>query len=289
MRSSPTQASQHSEAPSADPVEALRASPVHRALQVREFRTARASNLDGVDLLEQASGYVIDLDGTLRSGNLVLPGAQALLDYARDRYVVVSNNSRDTATTLAAELDRLGLKVDSERIVLAGEQAVLEIARCYPAARVRIVASRTLAHLATRRGCNVVEEEPDVILLGRDQTFDYKKLASIVNQIRRGARLVAANPDMTHPAADGGVWPETGSLLSAVLACTETQVDAIVGKPEPLLFAEALRRLGTTAESTLVIGDNPLTDAAGASRLGMRFLLVGRHAGAHIASLDALF
>jgi FMN phosphatase YigB (HAD superfamily) len=50
-----------------------------------------------------------------------------------------------------------------------------------------------------------------------------------------------------------------------------------VGKPENMLFVEGLRRLHATAAHTLVIGDNPLTDANGAVRMGMRYLLVGRH------------
>ncbi|MFM0199257.1 HAD-IIA family hydrolase [Paraburkholderia fungorum] len=240
-------------------------------------------------LLAGAKGFVVDLDGTLVSGNHVIAGARELLDHARERYVIVSNNSRDTEATLARKLARLGLRVEPERIVLAGQQAVLLMLEQYPQARVRIVASPALTHFATSLGANVVEHDPDVILLGRDVHFGYMRLKSIANQLRRGAKLMVANPDLNHPAADGGVTPETGSLMNAVIACAGIEPTCVVGKPEPLLFREALRRLGTDAASTLVIGDNPLTDGAGARQLAMQCLLVGRHVDAHLESLALLF
>jgi HAD superfamily hydrolase (TIGR01450 family) len=240
-------------------------------------------------LLADANGFVIDLDGTLVSGNHVMAGAKDLLDYAADRYAIVSNNSRDTATTLARKLARLGLRVKPERIVLAGEQAARLVAQRYPQARVRVVASPALARFAASLGCNVVEHEPDVILLGRDVNFGYMRLKSVANQLRRGAKLMVANPDLNHPSADGGVTPETGSLMHAVVACAGVEPTCVVGKPEPLLFRQALQRLGTDAADTLVIGDNPLTDGAGARQLAMRCLLVGSHVDAHVASLAQLF
>ncbi|HEY1611516.1 MAG TPA: HAD hydrolase-like protein, partial [Paraburkholderia sp.] len=195
----------------------------------------------------------------------------------------------DTAGTLARRLWRYGLKVEPERIVLAGEQAVLLAARLYPHARMRVVASPTLMRFAAAHGCNVVEHDPDVILLGRDLRFCYARLQSVANQLRQGAKLIVANPDLSHPSEDGGVTPETGSLMQAVVACSGVEPTCIVGKPEPLLLQEALRRLGTNATTTLVIGDNPLTDGAGAKRLSMPCLLVGSHAHANVASLASVF
>ena len=98
-----------------------------------------------------------------------------------------------------------------------------------------VVASPVLAQLAASLGGNVVEHEPEVILLGRDVHFSYQRLTSVANQLRRGATLMVANPDLSHPAADGGVTPETGSLMSAVIACAGVEPVCVVGKPEPLI------------------------------------------------------
>jgi HAD superfamily hydrolase (TIGR01450 family) len=239
--------------------------------------------------LEDAHGFVIDLDGTLIAGTRLLHGARPLLEYAEGRYAIVSNNSSDTSVSLARKLARLGLPVEPDRIVLASEQTVLLIAQRYPQARIRVVAHPALVRFAAESGCDLVEENPDVILLGRDPRFSYAKLRSMVNQMRSGARLIVTNPDMNHPAEDGGLTPETGCLMKAVVACSGIEPECIVGKPAPLLFREALNRLGTASEDTLVIGDNPLTDALGAERLLMPYLLVGSHQDALIPSLNVLF
>jgi HAD superfamily hydrolase (TIGR01450 family) len=278
----PTQSTQSTQAPGGSLAPAATLAAAVPESVTRQVWAARR-------LLASARGFVIDLDGTLVSGNHVMPGARDLLDHARGRYTIVSNNSRDTAATLARKLARLGLRVEPERIVLAGQQAVLLMLEQYPRARVRIVASPALTQFAISLGCEVVEDDPDVILLGRDVHFGYLRLKSIANQLRRGAKLMVANPDLNHPAADGGVTPETGSLMNAVIACAGIEPTCVVGKPEPLLFREALQRLGTDAASTLVIGDNPLTDGAGARQLAMQCLLVGGHVEAHVGSLAPLF
>jgi 4-nitrophenyl phosphatase len=240
-------------------------------------------------LLADARGFVIDLDGTLIAGTRLLQGAQALLEYTGGRYAIVSNNSSDTSVSLARKLGRLGLAVKPGRIVLAAEQSVLLITQRYPRARIRVVAHPRLVRFAADSGCDLVEEDPEVILLGRDPRFSYAKLRSIVNQMHRGARLIVTNPDLNHPAADGGLTPETGSLMKAVVACSGIEPECVVGKPARLLFQEALNRLGTAAQDTLVIGDNPLTDALGAERLMMPYLLVGSDRQALVPSLGVLF
>jgi HAD superfamily hydrolase (TIGR01450 family) len=245
--------------------------------------------LNPAQKLALARGFVIDLDGTLIAGRRVLPGAAALLEHCAQRYVIVSNNSRDTSQSLQHTLMTAGLQVDAERLVLAGEQTIRRVAACYPGARIRLLSSKLLETFAKDQGCLLVNAEPDVIVLGRDIHFSYLKLATIVNELRQGARLVVTNPDLSHPACDGSLIPETGALMQAVIACSGVAPDEIVGKPGRLMFAEAIRRLGTAADATLVIGDNPDTDVLGAARLGMPSLLVGAHPHAEIASLSALF
>ncbi|WP_144007118.1 HAD hydrolase-like protein, partial [Pelomonas sp. KK5] len=137
-------------------------------------------------------------------------------------------------------------------------------------------------------GCRLVDAEPEFIVLARDRRFDYARLALAANELRAGARLVVTNPDLSHPAPAGAVVPETGALMRALVACAGIEPAQVIGKPEADLFIEGLRRLGATPAHTLVIGDNPLTDALGAARLGMRCLLLGRDPQARAASPAAL-
>jgi HAD superfamily hydrolase (TIGR01450 family) len=236
----------------------------------------------------RAKHYLLDLDGTLVRQGVAMPQAAELLERVSDRYALVSNNSTHTASGLARALHRIGLRVPARRIVLAGEHTLQLVAQDHPGARVRLIASPALQRRARELGCTLVDVDPEIVVLARDERFTYAKLASIVNHLRAGARLVVANPDLSHPAHGGGLVPETGALMHAVVACSGVQPHQVIGKPGDLLFREGLARLRARAADTLMIGDNHSTDALGAARMGMRCALVGEASEAHVPTLAAL-
>ncbi|MFP5473185.1 MAG: HAD-IIA family hydrolase [Gammaproteobacteria bacterium] len=240
------------------------------------------------DTLAQASHLLLDLDGTLVRQNEAIDGSAELLARFEGRFAIVSNNSTHTAQGLSLRLRRLGLRVPPARIVLAGEGAVDLLARQQPGAHVMVVGSAALQRLAAGRGLRPVDTGADVVLLALDLRFSHARLSAVVHELRGGARLLVANADTSHPGPQGRLVPETGALLAAVVAASGVRPWRVVGKPEPLLFEQGLRCLGADPARTLVVGDNPATDAAGAARLGLACLLVGDAPGAHAASVAQL-
>jgi HAD superfamily hydrolase (TIGR01450 family) len=228
--------------------------------------------------LEGPRAFLVDLDGTLIGDDRLLAGAAALLERIAGRYAIVSNNSTHSAEELSVELGARGLAVPADRIVLAGTIAVEEAAAAFPGGRALVLGSASLREQARRAGLIPARNgAADVVILARDLAFAYDRLRRGAALVRAGAALVVANPDLTHPGAGGEPVPETGALLQALLACTGPVPFRLIGKPEPLLFRRALKILGAAVDEALMIGDNLETDAAGAARLGMRCVLVGRH------------
>lgn len=201
-----------------------------------------------------------------------LPRARALLEAVKDRFVLLSNDAEHTPIELAANLSRIGLAVSAKRVVLAGTAALDQIAQRRPHARVLVVSTQSLRNYARDIGLVPVERTPDVVMLGRDRDFSYERLENAANAVRAGAELVVANPDLVHPGLEGSIVPETGALLAALLACTGRVPYRVVGKPEPALFLAALDVLKVTAQDAVMVGDNPMTDGAGAARIGLGFL-----------------
>lgn len=219
-------------------------------------------------------GYLIDLDGTLMSGRMALPGAVQLIEQLGERFIIVSNDAEHTPDQMAARLHAARLPVPAERIVLAGTTALDLIAAEQPRAKVMLVASAALHRYARNLDLRVTNERADIVVLARDRGFTYSKLTRAANAVRAGAKLVVANPDRTHPGRAGDVVPETGALAAALLACTGAVPHRIVGKPEPTLFLKGLALLGIEPHQGIVIGDNPETDGLGASRLGISYVHV---------------
>src|SRR5690606_25689014 len=130
------------------------------------------------------------------------------------------------------------------------------------------------------------EEAAQVVVVGRDTAFTYKKLQDVVDDLERGAVLIGASADLSHPGAGGQRIPEAGALVAAVEAAAGKPGSALfVGKPEPHLFRFALRSYGCTPERCLMVGDNLHTDILGANRSGMRsaWLTHGANASALLA------
>jgi ribonucleotide monophosphatase NagD (HAD superfamily) len=128
---------------------------------------------------------------------------------------------------------------------------------------------------ATARGLRVVDEDADFVLLTRDHSTDLARIGAAADEVRAGAQLFVANPDLWHPGPGARRVPDTGAVFAAFRACAGEVPYTLIGKPEPELFARALEALGAAAERALVVGDNPATDARGSRALGIACAIVG--------------
>jgi 4-nitrophenyl phosphatase len=150
-----------------------------------------------------------------------------------------------------------------------------------------VMADPRMRGLARSNGLNLANEEVDLVVLLRDTRLTYPRLERAVNALANGAKLLVANPDMTHPGCDGRIKPETGALLAALKACVDlSKLDVeIVGKPGRHLFEMGCRGIGLEPDQVLMIGDNPDTDIAGAQALGMSTMQVGPTPSAFFGAL----
>ena len=67
--------------------------------------------------------------------------------------------------------------------------------------------------------------------------------------------------------------PGNGAQLAALEAATGV-TPLVIGKPEPWMYQQAMRRMGARPETTAVVGDRLDTDIAGGLRAGLFTILV---------------
>ena len=223
-------------------------------------------------------GWLFDLDGTVYRGEVLIPGADATIAALRAagrRVVFLSNKPLQTRADYARKLTKLGIptapdEVLNSSIVLARHLAVLD-----PGAPVFVIGEPPmLAELAAHG----FEVRPDHrvrwVVIAFDRTFDYAKLDTALQAVRRSnARLIATNPDRTCPTEDGEI-PDCAGMIAAVEAVTGREVEAIVGKPSPIILEVALAALGVTAADAVMVGDRIETDIVMGKRLGLGTVLV---------------
>jgi NagD protein len=77
--------------------------------------------------------------------------------------------------------------------------------------------------------------------------------------VLNGAKLIGTNPDLTGPIEGGQIVPATGALLAPIELATGAKA-YYVGKPNPLMMRNALKKLGCQREETAIVGDRMDTD-----------------------------
>jgi len=222
--------------------------------------------------------YLIDLDGVIYRGNELLPGAKEFIAWLKannKKFLFLTNNSFASETQVLEKLIGLGIVTDTSHLLSAGEAAVQNIARRFPGALVYLVGEQPLSDLLRQYQLQVADvdsHQADVVLVGLDRHFDYKKLTGAVLAVRASAHFITINRDPLLPV-EGGFLPGCGTMAAAIEAgCGVTP--EVVGKPEPLLLQEAMRMLGSNPSETVMIGDSLAVDIQGGKAAGTHTLLV---------------
>lgn len=224
------------------------------------------------------SGYIFDLDGTIYLGEALLPTAGETLAALRARgarTIFVSNNPTHGREEYAARLTRLGVLTPVKDILTSSQVMVDFLHRRMPGAHLFVIGEEPLCAELRRAGFDLIEDARyvDAVIASFDRTFVYRKLQIAFDAIRAGARFFATNPDRYCPVLSGGE-PDCAAIIAAIEACTNTQVEAVVGKPSRYMIDAALSLMGLPPTDCLMTGDRLETDVRMGLEAGMSAALV---------------
>lgn len=217
--------------------------------------------------------YIFDLDGTVYLGDALLPGAGEAIAALRargKRTVFLSNNPTHTRDEYAKKLSRLGLPTRADDIINSSFVLVSFLKREMPNARLFVCGEDALCGELRAAGFVLTENanETDAVIASFDRTFAYRKLQIAFDAIRAGARFFATNGDRYCPVPGGGE-PDAAAIIAAIEACTNTRVEAIVGKPSRYMSDAILQLLKINASQCIIIGDRLETDVLMGMNAGM--------------------
>lgn len=215
--------------------------------------------------------FIIDLDGTVYRGGAAIPGAAKFLNrLTRDGvpFLFVTNRGNRTPAEVANQLNELGIPC-SEDMVLTSAQAT---AAYVGAVKAYVIGEKGVEEALANVGAEIVEENPDVVIISYDTSFNYEKLTKAVRHVLAGARLIATNADNIITVEDG-ILPEAGPLVAAVENATGHKAK-VIGKPNRLILDEAALRLKVAPEDCVVVGDFLMTDILAAHNARMVSVLI---------------
>lgn len=229
--------------------------------------------------LTQIRALAIDMDGVLWRGNTALPGLTKFFDFLKQRripYMLATNNASKTQQEYQHKLAGMGVTIPPEVVLTSSLATAAYLKNELPnGSSVYVVGQSGLIEAMRGAGFTVMPDSSqpvDAVVAGIDFTLTYDKLRHATLLIRRGARFVGSNGDVTFPAEEGDV-PGAGAILAALEAASGVK-PVVIGKPEPLMFEIAVQKMGSQAAHTAMLGDRLETDIAGGQRAGLKTILV---------------
>ena len=208
-------------------------------------------------------GYLFDLDGTVVLGDALLPTAAETIAHLRalgQRTLFLSNYPNRTRAALATRLTGLGLPTPAADVINSSWVLVQFLRARLPGARLFVAGEASLRDELAAAGFVLADDaRVDAVIASFDRTFTYRKLQIAFDAIRGGARFFATNGDRYCPVPGGG-QPDAAAIIAAIEACTNTRVEAVVGKPSAHMAAAALIALALPPERCLMVGDRLETD-----------------------------
>ncbi|MDH7485947.1 MAG: HAD-IIA family hydrolase [Anaerolineae bacterium] len=224
--------------------------------------------------LKTLRAFLLDLDGVVYRGEAALPGAVEFVTALQAQgmpFLFITNNSTRTPAQYVARLARMGVHVGEEAVLTSALATAAYLAELAPPGTpVYVIGETGLRQALAERGFVLSEDHAVAryVVVGHDTALTWHKLAAATLAIRRGAPFIATNPDRTLPTEEGLV-PGAGAILAALEAASGVSPQ-VIGKPESVIFRQALARLGVLPRHAAVVGDRLDTDIHGGQRAGLR-------------------
>ncbi len=231
---------------------------------------------------------IIDMDGVLWHGDQAIAGLKEFFQVLREQqipFILATNNASHTNEQYIKKLAAMGVAVEAREILTSGMATALYLAQHKDPANTRVFVlgedgaiqpileqGFTLTDLYQLSTEATPGQGADIVVCGKDESINWDKLSTATLNLRAGAEFIATNGDTTLPT-ELGLIQGNGAILAALHAATGC-TPKVIGKPEPIIYQQALALLGSSAENTIAIGDRLDTDILGAVRTGMRSLMV---------------
>lgn len=223
----------------------------------------------------EKKGFICDMDGVIYHGNRLLPGAKEFVDWLqRDEkeYLFLTNNSGMTQKELQQKLLRMGLDVPEEHFYTSALATAEFLKAQAPGCSVYALGEAGLLNALYDAGLTMNDVNPDYVVIGEGKSYSLDTLTKAVNLVRKGAKLIGANSDVSGPI-ENGIAPACRALIAPIEMATGKHA-YFCGKPNPLMMRTGLRLLGCHSEEAVIIGDRMDTDIVAGTESGVATVLV---------------
>ncbi|HEY8443876.1 MAG TPA: HAD-IIA family hydrolase [Clostridia bacterium] len=226
--------------------------------------------------LTQTELFLLDMDGTIYLSDKAIDGAVEAVEKLKrlnKKICYLTNNSSKSAEQYLVKLKRLGFDAQKEEVVTSGIVAADYISRYYKNQSVYLFGTDELKKEFLSYGINLVQNNPDIVVIGFHTNMTYSELDLACAYIRQGKTFFATHPDKNCPTRDG-FMPDVGSFLSLIYTSANRRPSKIFGKPYKYMVNYINKKFRVKAQNIAMVGDRLSTDIKFANKFGMTSVLV---------------
>ncbi len=224
--------------------------------------------------------FLFDMDGTIYLDTTLFEGVPQLLDKIEKdggRYVFITNNSSKSVVDYVKKLHKLGLtQVTEENFFTSAQAMVRMLKNKHGDGLIYVQGTKSFEKECVDNGLNITSEYTDkacAIVVGFDPEFTGEKVYITSKMLTmHDLPYYATNPDWVCPVEFGYI-PDCGSMCQSYERATGKK-PIFIGKPQPTMILEVMKKFGNSADETVVIGDRLYTDIASGNNAGVDTICV---------------
>jgi HAD superfamily hydrolase (TIGR01457 family) len=225
--------------------------------------------------MDDISGFMIDMDGTVYRGGAVIKGATEFIERVKAKnipFLFVTNNSSHDREHYLKKLTKMGFKVNIDNILTSTTATISYLLKHHNKKSVYPLGTPSFVKEIKEAGIRIVDERPDIVLLAFDTTITYEKMNNAYQFIKNGAKFIATHPDDLCPT-EQGYDIDAGPFIRLFESMTSVKA-TVIGKPNELMVKMAAERMNVPLKKMVMVGDRLYTDIKMASDAGIRSIMV---------------
>jgi NagD protein len=214
-----------------------------------------------IENLLNKKAFISDMDGVIYHGNKLLPKVKEFVQWLRKEdknFLFLTNSSERSPKELSQKLSRLGIEVPEDHFYTSALATAMFLGKQCPGGSAYVIGEAALTNALYDVGFTMNDVDPDYVVCGETQNYNYDKMVKACQLVRKGAKLIGTNSDTNGPT-ETGIVPACGSLIQPIAQAAECK-PYFVGKPNPLMMRHALKKIGCMREETVIVGDRMDTD-----------------------------
>ena len=214
--------------------------------------------------IDEIKCFILDMDGTIYLGNDLFPFTPAFLDKCKEtgrEMYYFTNNSSKSQQAYIDKLNKMGIPIGKKQMMISSHVLIKYLQKNHPGQSIYVVGTPSLIGEFESFDMNLVDEDPDIVVLGFDTTLTYEKMSKACHYVRHGCIYYGINQDWNCPIEGGEFIPDCGSMAKMIEGSTGRWPE-FFGKPSKHTLEHIISETGYQPNEIAIVGDRLYTDIA---------------------------